>query len=117
MGAMILSAAVALGAAGCHPPGKPGFRPETMRPDQTLQFNVLYKSNCSACHGDQGLNGAGLPMDNPVYLAWAGRPDEKSKRLELVEEIWQWFQSEPDTGEGGPHGRADTRWGADSPAR
>ena len=72
MGAMILSAAVALGAAGCHPPGKPGFRPETMRPDQTLQFNVLYKSNCSACHGDQGLNGAGLPMDNPVYLAWAG---------------------------------------------
>ena len=57
------------------------------------------------------------PPDQPVYLAWAGRPDEKSKRLELVEEIWQGFQSEPDTGEGGPHGRADTRWGADSPAR
>jgi len=72
MGAMIFSAAVALGAAGCHPPGKPGFRPETMRPDQTLKFDVLYKNNCSACHGDQGLSGAALPMDNPVYLAWAG---------------------------------------------
>lgn len=72
MGAMILSAALALGAAGCHPPGKPGFRAETLRPDQTLKFQVLYKDNCSACHGDRGLNGAALPMNNPVYLAWAG---------------------------------------------
>jgi cytochrome c oxidase cbb3-type subunit 3/ubiquinol-cytochrome c reductase cytochrome c subunit len=60
-------------AAGCsHLPGKPGDRSETLRPDQTLGFEVLYKSNCSACHGENGLNGAAMPLNNPVYLAWAG---------------------------------------------
>lgn len=70
---MVLAAGLALGTSGCsHLPGKPGFRPETLRPDQTHGFAVLYKSNCSACHGDAGRGGAALPLDNPVYLAWAG---------------------------------------------
>jgi mono/diheme cytochrome c family protein len=72
-GAMIVAAMLSFVAAGCsHLPGKPGFRPETMRPDQIHDFAVLYKSNCSACHGNSGLNGAALPLNNPVYLAWAG---------------------------------------------
>lgn len=62
-----------LSAAGCsHLPGKPGFRPETLRPEQTSSFAVLYQRNCSGCHGDQGKGGAALPLNNPVYLAWAG---------------------------------------------
>jgi cytochrome c oxidase cbb3-type subunit 3/ubiquinol-cytochrome c reductase cytochrome c subunit len=74
VGAMMTAALLALGTAGCSRlPGKPGFRPETMRPDQQLGFAVLYKSNCSGCHGDSGLNGAALPLNNPVYLTWAGR--------------------------------------------
>ena len=73
MGAMIVAAMLLLGSVGCnHLPGKPGFRPETLRPDQNLNFDALYKSNCSACHGDHGLNGPALPLNNPVYLAWAG---------------------------------------------
>lgn len=73
MGA-IVCAVLSFGVLGCdHLPGKPGFRPETMRPDQTVDFAILYKSNCSACHGDRGSNGAALPLDNPVYLDWAGR--------------------------------------------
>jgi mono/diheme cytochrome c family protein len=73
LGATIIASVFLFAAQGCsHLPGKPGFRPETLRPDQTVDFNVLYKSNCSACHGDRGLNGPALPMNNPVYLAWAG---------------------------------------------
>ena len=72
-GAAILAAILSLAAAGCnHLPGKPGFRPETLRPDQTLKFGILYKQNCSACHGNDGRNSAAMPLNNPVYLAWAG---------------------------------------------
>jgi cytochrome c oxidase cbb3-type subunit 3/ubiquinol-cytochrome c reductase cytochrome c subunit len=71
---MMAAALLTLGSVGCsHLPGKPGFRSETLRPDQTLGFAVLYKNNCSGCHGDGGSNGAALPLDNPVYLTWAGR--------------------------------------------
>jgi cytochrome c oxidase cbb3-type subunit 3/ubiquinol-cytochrome c reductase cytochrome c subunit len=73
VGAMTAAALLTLGSVGCSLPGKPGFRLETLRPDQKLGFTVLYKSNCSGCHGDNGLNGAALPLDNPVYLGWAGR--------------------------------------------
>jgi mono/diheme cytochrome c family protein len=66
------SVLLAVAAAGCST-GKPGFRAETMRPSQVHDFATLYKQNCSACHGDKGMNGAALPLDNPVYLTWAGR--------------------------------------------
>jgi mono/diheme cytochrome c family protein len=74
VGAMMVAALLTLGSVGCsHLPGKPGFRLETLRPDQELGFTVLYQSNCSGCHGDSGLNGAALPLNNPAYLTWAGR--------------------------------------------
>ena len=74
LGATVIAAICLLASVGCdHLPGKPGERAETMRPDQTVDFNVLYKSNCSACHGDRGLNGPALPLNNPVYLGWAGK--------------------------------------------
>lgn len=70
---IVLAAAalLALVATGCSD-GKPGFRAETLRPDQVHDFNILYRGNCSACHGDRGMAGAALPLNNPVYLTWAG---------------------------------------------
>ena len=53
-------------------PGYPKPGPEVVRPDQVLDFPTLYKQNCSGCHGDNGLNGAALPLNNPAYLAVAG---------------------------------------------
>jgi mono/diheme cytochrome c family protein len=77
MGATIVAAILLWAALGCnHSPGKPGGggdSAETLRPDQVVDFDNLYKSNCSACHGDRGLHGPALPLNNPVYLAWAGR--------------------------------------------
>ncbi len=72
MGATVLAAMLALGVAGCST-GKPGFRSETLRPQQEHNFATLYRENCSACHGDRGTHGAALSLDNPVYLTWAGR--------------------------------------------
>lgn len=80
--ALLAAAVPCLLLAGCtNLPGKPGFRPETLRPDQTMGFAILYKNNCSACHGDRGQGGAAIPLNNPVYLDWAG----KNHILQIVE--------------------------------
>jgi cytochrome c oxidase cbb3-type subunit 3/ubiquinol-cytochrome c reductase cytochrome c subunit len=42
------------------------------RPEQILDFAVLYKTNCSACHGENGRNGAAIALANPVYLGVIG---------------------------------------------
>lgn len=71
----LLLAAVSLAfvGLGCnHIPGRPGPGPEVLRPDEVLDFPTLYKQNCAACHGENGKNGAALPLANPVYLALAG---------------------------------------------
>jgi cytochrome c oxidase cbb3-type subunit 3/ubiquinol-cytochrome c reductase cytochrome c subunit len=67
----MIACAVALLCAGCKDvPGRPGAA--TTRPDQVLNFAVLYKDNCAACHGENGKNGAAISLANPVYLAVAG---------------------------------------------
>jgi len=52
--------------------GRPGPEPEVVRPEKVLAFSTLYKQNCSACHGENGKNGAAISLANPVYLALAG---------------------------------------------
>jgi mono/diheme cytochrome c family protein len=46
--------------------------PEVGRPENVLAFSTLYKTNCSACHGENGRNGAAISLANPVYLAVVG---------------------------------------------
>ncbi|MFZ0745711.1 MAG: cytochrome c [Terracidiphilus sp.] len=53
-------------------PGYPKPGQEIARPSDVLDFKTLYKQNCSACHGEDGQNGAALPMNNPAYLAVIG---------------------------------------------
>ena len=43
--------------------------PVFQRPEQVLAFPTLYTQNCTACHGENGKNGAAIPLANPVYLA------------------------------------------------
>lgn len=67
----VIACALALLCAGCKDaPGRP--EAPTVRPDQVLDFAVLYKNNCAACHGDNGKSGAAISLANPVYLAVAG---------------------------------------------
>ena len=69
----VLVAAAGLSVFGCgHIPGRPGPGPQVARPEQVLDFAMLYKTNCSACHGDKGKNGAAIALANPVYLAVIG---------------------------------------------
>jgi len=62
--------AAVLALAGCNSlPGRPGPDPEVARPGQVLDFNTLYRQNCSGCHGTVGKGGAAVSLADPVYLA------------------------------------------------
>ena len=66
--------------AGCSDsPGRPGPGPEVIRPDQLLDFNILFKQNCSGCHGPDGKGGAAMALNDPVYLAIAD--DDTIRRI------------------------------------
>lgn len=63
----MLTALLAL--AGCSFRGEPGPNPEVPRPDSLLNPEVLFRDNCSGCHGAEGRNGAAMSVSDPVYLA------------------------------------------------
>lgn len=66
---LLIATLAAFALAGCDSlPGKPHPGPEVPRPDDVLDFAVLYKENCSACHGAEGKGGAAIALNNPVYL-------------------------------------------------
>ena len=51
-----------------------GNRPEQyVLPSQVMDFGVLYKDNCAGCHGQNGRHGAARPLNDPLYLALAGK--------------------------------------------
>jgi len=53
-------------------PGKP-TQEERWRPAaEVTDFSQLYAQNCSGCHGADGRFGAARPLNDPLYLAFAG---------------------------------------------
>jgi len=50
-------------------PERPRIEPEVIAPNQILDFRVLYRENCSGCHGVNGKNGPAPPLGDPTYLA------------------------------------------------
>src|SRR5713226_2525172 len=65
--------AAGLVLVGCNRiPGRPGPGPEVVRPAEVLDFSTLYRANCTACHGENGRNGAAISLASTVYLAVAG---------------------------------------------
>ena len=58
----------AIAVSGCDGAGaSPREDPPYVRPDQVVDFWVLYSQNCSACHGQNGESGPALDLANPVY--------------------------------------------------
>jgi cytochrome c oxidase cbb3-type subunit 3 len=59
---------------GCdRAPGRPALDAEYVAPDKILDFDVLYRANCTGCHGPAGRGGAAVDLANPIYLAIADR--------------------------------------------
>ncbi len=68
---MLLACTACFVSLGCEAPGKP-VHAEANRPDDVMDFPVLYQQNCAGCHGKDGRGGATLPLANPVYVGVAG---------------------------------------------
>jgi len=69
---LAMLAAALLLCAGCSDaPGRPAPNSIPVDPDNVTDFSVLYKSNCSGCHGADARRGAALAIGDPVYLAIA----------------------------------------------
>jgi mono/diheme cytochrome c family protein len=67
---VVIALSAMLVLAGCSQlPGKPAPGPEVPRPDSILDSVVLYRQNCSGCHGADGKNGPAMMLSDPVYLA------------------------------------------------
>jgi cytochrome c oxidase cbb3-type subunit 3 len=66
-----LAAAAMLATAGCSTPGRPSPDSQVVPPNRIADFNILYGTNCAGCHGQDGKNGAAVPIGDPVYLAIA----------------------------------------------
>ena len=68
----VLLAATLLLCTGCgNLPGRPTASSIPTDPDDVSDFKVLFKTNCSGCHGTEGKGGAALSIADPVYLAIA----------------------------------------------
>ena len=66
-------------ATGCDQlPGKPTEADRYVHPLKIVDFESLYATNCSGCHGANGRLGPAQPLGDPVYRAFA--PDTVIRR-------------------------------------
>jgi cytochrome c oxidase cbb3-type subunit III len=54
---------------GCDPPGRPRAGDRPIRDDRVVDFDTLYRRNCSGCHGADGKLGPAPPLNDPLFLA------------------------------------------------
>jgi mono/diheme cytochrome c family protein len=66
-------------AVGCDWPGKPNPANRPLLPDQILVFSVLYRENCSGCHGANGKLGPAPPLNDDLFRASA--PEKEVKQV------------------------------------
>jgi cytochrome c oxidase cbb3-type subunit 3/ubiquinol-cytochrome c reductase cytochrome c subunit len=64
---------------GCNMPGKPDPANAYKRPDQIVDFAVLYGRHCAACHGAAGKVGPAPPLNDPLFLAIV--PDDELRTV------------------------------------
>ena len=50
-------------------PGKPDPDDRYRRPETVLEFDTLYRTRCSGCHGATGQHGPAPPLNDPLLLA------------------------------------------------
>ena len=65
------SLAAVLGLASCGTPSPHATEAPVIRPSDVADFRLLYRQNCSGCHGTDGQGGLSVPVGDPVYLAIA----------------------------------------------
>lgn len=71
--AILLMNAAMVVCIGCRSmPGHPQAEIGATRPEEVMDFHMLYGQNCSGCHGADGRGGAAIALNNPAYLAFAG---------------------------------------------
>jgi cytochrome c oxidase cbb3-type subunit 3 len=68
---LLLAAAPAFCGGCANLPGRPKAGALPVDPDNIADFKLLFKTNCSGCHGEEGKGGAALSIADPVYLAIA----------------------------------------------
>jgi cytochrome c oxidase cbb3-type subunit III len=72
LAAMVALTILAMGASCPPPPGKPAEKDRWTPPSHVTDFRQLYAQNCAGCHGADGRFGAARPLNDPLYLAFAG---------------------------------------------
>jgi len=57
---------VAVGLASCGLPGRRAAETPVTRPSEVTDFSVLYRKNCSGCHGIDGQGALTVAIGSPV---------------------------------------------------
>jgi mono/diheme cytochrome c family protein len=64
--ALLATLVLVIASAGCARPEESAVRPEDV-----MDFNTLFKTNCAGCHGTDGRQGVAQQLNDPLFLAVA----------------------------------------------